>query len=121
MRGACPSLDVVDAVIACPERPVRRAFARNRHADPVQRSRPVDDPDAFVRADLASRPHPRLGRARALPGDVIETFLIRQELAVSGQIPLSFRRGTWAHRNPEPRVQAAGWWLWLTPGNAMPC
>ncbi|MEV5999469.1 hypothetical protein AB0M25_09255 [Streptomyces griseomycini] len=124
--------DVVDAVIAHPERSVRRAFARNRHADPAQRSRLVDDPDAFVRADLASGPHPRPGRVRALPEDVIETFLtrqddgdhpqpvtadeIRQELAVSGQIPTSFRRGMRAHQNPELRVQAAGWWLWLTPG-----
>ncbi|MEU6217025.1 hypothetical protein ABZ845_05800 [Streptomyces sp. NPDC047022] len=124
--------DVVDAVIAHPERSVRRAFARNRYATPAQRSRLVDDPDAFVRADLAGGPRPRLGRVEALPDDIIEILLtrqdnadhdqpvtadeIRQELAFSGQIPMSFHRGMWAHKNPELRVQGAGWWLWLTPG-----
>lgn len=123
--------DVVDAVIVHPERSVRRALARNRYATPAQRSRLLDDPDAFVRADLASGPHPRLGRVEALPDDVIATLLtrqddpdhgqlvtadeIRQELAFSGQIPMSFHREMWAHTNPELRVQGAGWWLWLTP------
>lgn len=124
--------DVVDAVIAHPERTVRRAFARNHYATPAQRSRLLDNPDAFVRADLASGPRPRLGRVQALPDDVIETLLTRQddpdhdhsvttdeisqELAFSGQIPMSFYREMWAHKNPELRVQGAGWWLWLTPG-----
>ncbi|MGW2638726.1 hypothetical protein [Streptomyces sp. NPDC001348] len=123
--------DVVDAVIAHPERSVRRAFARNRHVGPEQRSRLLDDPDAFVRADLASGPRPRLGPVEALPDDVIETLLtsqddpardqpvtaaeISQELAFSGQIPMSFHRGMWAHKNPRLRVQGAGPWHWLTP------
>ncbi|KES05432.1 hypothetical protein BU52_19515 [Streptomyces toyocaensis] len=122
--------DVVDAVIAHPEQSVRRAFARNRYATPAQRSRLLDDPNALVRADLASGPHPRLGRVAALPDDVIETLLTRQdtsdhgqlvaadeisqELAFSGQIPMSFYREMWAHKNPEPRKQGASWWLWLT-------
>jgi hypothetical protein len=124
--------DVVDAVIVHPERSVRRSFARNHYATPAQRSRLLDDPDAFVRADLASGPHPWLGRVEALPDDVIETLLtrkdvpgqdqsatadeIRQDLAFSRQIPMSFYREMWTHKNPELRVQAAGWWLWLTPG-----
>jgi hypothetical protein len=124
--------DVIDAVIAHPERSVRRAFARNRHATPAQRSRLVDDPDALVRADFASGPHPRLERVEALPDDIIEALLTRQanndhdqpvtadeisqELVFSGQIPMSFYRGMWAHKNPELRVQGAGRWLWLTPG-----
>ncbi|MFF3331088.1 hypothetical protein ACFYWX_16215 [Streptomyces sp. NPDC002888] len=124
--------DVIDAVIGHPERSVRRAFARNPYAAPAQRSRLVDDPDAFVRADLASGPRLRTGRVEALPDDVIETLLtrqddpdhaqpvtadeIRQELAFSGQIPMSFYREMPAHKNPELRVQGAGSWLWLTPG-----
>ncbi|MER5971258.1 hypothetical protein ABT112_16225 [Streptomyces sp. NPDC002055] len=122
--------DVVDAVIGHPARAVRRAFARNRHATSVQRGRLVEDPDGFVRADLASGPRPRLGRVEALPADVIETLLtgqddadhdqlvtaaeVAQELVVSGQIPMSFYREMWAHKNPELRAQAAGAWLWLT-------
>ncbi|MFF3765122.1 hypothetical protein ACFYYR_13690 [Streptomyces sp. NPDC001922] len=124
--------DVVDAVIGHPARAVRRAFARNRHATSAQRGRLVGDPDGFVRADLAAGPRPRLGRVEALPADVIETLLtgqdddghdqlvtapeVAQELAFSGQIPMSFHREMWAHRNPVLRVQAAGGWLWLTPG-----
>jgi hypothetical protein len=124
--------DVVDAVVTHPERTVRRGFARNRHAAPEQRGRLVNDPDALVRATLASGPRPRLGRTEALPDDVLETLLtaqddtsqdqlltadeIRQELAFSGQIPQSFRRRMLDHPNPELRSQAAGLWLWLTPG-----
>lgn len=123
--------EVVDAVVTHPERAVRRGFARNRWATPVQRSRLLDDPDALVRADLASGPRPRFGRVEALPDGVIEILLtrqdepdqgqlltadeIRQELVVSGQIPMSFYREMWAHKNPELRVQAAERWLWLAP------
>ncbi|MFJ9846792.1 hypothetical protein ACIRYZ_41450 [Kitasatospora sp. NPDC101155] len=59
--------EVVEAVLAHPERPVRGAFARNRHAAPAQRGRLVDDPDSFVRAALAAGPRPRLGVAEPLP------------------------------------------------------
>ncbi|GGL91739.1 hypothetical protein GCM10010129_39390 [Streptomyces fumigatiscleroticus] len=109
--------DVVEAVIAHPEREVRRAFARNRHAAPSQRGRLVHDPDASVRDALASGPRPRLGRATALPDDVLETLLtaqddgghdqlvtaneIRQELAFSGQIPPSFHRRMLKHETPD--------------------
>lgn len=123
--------EVVEAVIAHPESAVRRGFARNRHAAPEQRGRLVHDADCLVRADLAGGPRPRLGRAEALPDDVVETLLtaqgggpeqllsadeIRQELEFSQQIPQSFRRRALTHQNPELRAQAAGLWLWLTPG-----
>jgi hypothetical protein len=124
--------DVVEAVIAHPRREVRRRFARNRHVPPTQRGPLVDDPDSLVRADLASGPRPRLGREKPLPDDVLETLLtarddpdhdgvlttdeIRQELAFSGQIPQSFRRGMLTHDNPALRAQSAGLWVWLTPG-----
>jgi len=124
--------DVVEAVVAHPDRAVRRAFARNRHMAPEQRGRLVNDSDPAVRAALAAGPRPRLGRAAALPDDVLETLLtvqdddsegqlltadeIRQELVLSGQISQSFRRRMPTHRNPQLRAQAAGLWLWLTPG-----
>ncbi|GAA2470882.1 hypothetical protein GCM10010406_03080 [Streptomyces thermolineatus] len=124
--------DVVEAVIAHPERSVCSSFARNRHAAPEQRGRLAGDPDALVRAALASGPRPRPGRAEALPDEVLEELLtaqddssedqlvtadeIRQELEFSGQIPQSFRRRMLDHPHPELRSRAAGLWLWLTPG-----
>jgi Leucine rich repeat variant len=123
--------DVVAAVLAHPERVVRASFARNRYADPAQRGRLVNDPDALVRAALAGGPRPRLGPPRPLPDDVLEQLLtghdepgrsrvvaadeIKQELESSGQIPQSFRRSMPGHQNPALRVQATGLWLWLTP------
>ncbi len=123
--------DVVEAVVAHPERTVRRSFARNRHAAVEQRGRLVRDPDALVRAGVASGPRPRLGRVRALSDDVLETLLtaddndlgqlltaneIRQELEFSGQISQAFRHRMPDHPNPALRAQAASLWLWLTAG-----
>ncbi|MFJ5290799.1 hypothetical protein [Streptomyces sp. NPDC088348] len=123
--------DVIEAVIAHPDRAVRRGFARNRHTAPEQRGRLVTDSDAFVRADLASGPRPRLGRTDPLPDDVVEALLtarsedsqgqfltpdeIKMELEFSGQISRSFRRGMLDHPNSELRIQGVGLWLWLTP------
>ncbi|MFJ9774389.1 hypothetical protein ACIRVF_24660 [Kitasatospora sp. NPDC101157] len=123
--------EVVEAVLVHPERAVRRAFTRNRYAAPAQRGRLVGDPDSLVRAGLAAGPRPRLEVAEPLPDDVLETLLtarnddwseqrltadeIKQELASSGQIPQSFRRGMLRHPNPELRAQATSLWLWLTP------
>ncbi|MER7756298.1 hypothetical protein [Kitasatospora sp. NPDC097643] len=129
-RGLPP--EVVAAVVAHPEPAVRRAFARNRHVAPAQRGRLVHDPDARVRAALASGPRPRSARAEPLPDGVLETLLtartadydgeqlltageIRQELHFSGQIPRSFWRRLPDHPNPELRAEARGLWLWLTP------
>ncbi|GGX41596.1 hypothetical protein [Streptomyces fructofermentans] len=129
---ALPSA-VVDAVIAHPEPALRRAFARSHYATAAQRSPLVDDPDAFVLSDLASGPQPRRERVEPLPDDVVETLLTRQDdpaggrpfataddirhdLVYSRQISVSYHRAMPAHRNPGLRVQAAGRWLWLTPG-----
>ncbi|MFI9365231.1 hypothetical protein ACIG5E_29895 [Kitasatospora sp. NPDC053057] len=130
-RGRRLPAEVVEAVLAHPERAVRRAFARSRYAAPAQRGRLVGDPDSLVRATLAAGPRPRLGVADTLPDDVLETLLtarnddwqeqrltadeIKQELASSGQIPQSFRRGMVRHPNPELRAQATSLWLWLNP------
>lgn len=122
--------DVVEAVIAHPERAIRRRFARNRHVATEQRGRLVGDVEPLVRSALASGPRPRLGRVRALPDDIIEHLLtvqdddsrgqlltadeIRQELVVSGQISPAFRRRALDHPVAELRYQATGLWLWLT-------
>ncbi|MFJ8017503.1 hypothetical protein [Streptomyces sp. NPDC096339] len=123
---------VVEAVLAHPERPVRRAFARNPHADPAQRGRLARDPDSLVRTTLAGGPRVRTGRIRPLPDDVLEVLLtaqddpdgdgvvtadeIRQDLEFSRQIPLSFRRRLPEHPDPALRVHGTGPWDWLTPG-----
>ncbi|MFJ4185057.1 hypothetical protein [Kitasatospora sp. NPDC089509] len=123
--------DVIEAALSHPERAVRRAVARNRYVAPEQRGRLVDDPDAFVRAALASGPRPRLDVVEALPDDVLEALLtardddrpgqllnayeIRQELEFSRQIPASFRQGMIDHPHPDLRAQATGLWLSLTP------
>ncbi|GAA1948986.1 hypothetical protein [Kitasatospora viridis] len=120
--------DLVEAVLAHPERAVRQAFARNRFAEPAQRGRLVNDPDAFVRASLAGGPSPRLGRGTPLPDDVLETLLtapdqpglltaneIAQELSFSSQIPAAFRHRALTHPNPGLRRWASTLWTWLTP------
>ncbi|MFD5770714.1 hypothetical protein ACFWIN_33470 [Streptomyces sp. NPDC127049] len=119
--------DLVDAVVAHPERAVRRAFARNPHVDPAQRGRLASDPADLVRASLASGPRPRPRRPRPLPDGVIETLLtaeeagedgmltadeIAGELISSRQIPLSYWRGLSEHPHPRLRVMGvnnAGW------------
>ncbi|MFF2774133.1 hypothetical protein ACFVU3_04420 [Streptomyces sp. NPDC058052] len=113
--------DVVDAVVAHPDRAVRRAFAGNPHAEPAQRGRLVDDPSSLVRADLATGPRPRPRRPRPLPDAVLEALLtaegvaedgmltaaeIAGQLPFSGQIPLSFWRGL--HEHPHPALRAMG-------------
>jgi hypothetical protein len=125
-------VEVIEAVIAHPERAVRAGFARNRHVDPAQRGRLVEDPDSFVRAALAGGPRGAVTRPRPLPDDVLERLMtgqdapgpgftvtaaeIAQELEASGQIPQSFRRAMPTHHNSRLRAQAAGLWLFLTPG-----
>ncbi|WBP92123.1 hypothetical protein [Kitasatospora cathayae] len=120
---ALPS-DVVEAVLKHPERAVRRAFARNRYADPGQRGRLVDDADSLVRAALAAGRRPHLGWTEVLPDAVLEALLtarddeggqvltaaeIRQELEFSRQIPQSIPPGEMVHHpNPELRAQATG-------------
>ncbi|MFD8634749.1 hypothetical protein [Streptomyces sp. NPDC059533] len=122
---------VVDAVLAHPERAVRRAFARNPHADPAQRGRLVHDRDSLVRGTLAGGPRLRSGRIRPLPDEVIEALLTAQndpalnthvtaneicwELEASRQIPLPFRRRLPEHADPALRVYATYSWGVLTP------
>ncbi|MFE1416248.1 hypothetical protein ACFW6F_36445 [Streptomyces sp. NPDC058746] len=122
---------VVEAVLAHPERSVRRAFAQNPHADPAQRGRLAHDPHTLVRAWLAGGPRPRTGRVRPLPDAALEVLLaaqddpdgdfhitaneIRQELESSGQIPMPFRRRLPEHRDPALRAYATYSWESLAP------
>ncbi|MFE0463386.1 hypothetical protein ACFW1A_29455 [Kitasatospora sp. NPDC058965] len=123
--------EVVEAVLAHPAQPVRRAFARNRFATPAQRGRLVDDPDDLVRVALVQGPRPKVGPPEPLPDEVLERLLtvrddelpnelltadeIRQELAFSGQTPQSFNRRLPTHPDPDLRAQGADLWLRLTP------
>ncbi|MFD4371987.1 hypothetical protein [Streptomyces sp. NPDC058486] len=110
--------DVVDAVVAHPDRAVRRLFAHNPHVAPAQRGRLVRDPSGLVRAGLAGGPRPKPRRARPLPDAVLEALLTAEEagednmvtaaevvgeLVSSRQIPLSFWRGLHDHPRPELR------------------
>ncbi|MEU8920443.1 hypothetical protein AB0D10_05815 [Kitasatospora sp. NPDC048545] len=129
-EGRALPAEVVEAVLAHPDRAVRGAFARNRYVPPEQRGRLVDDPDALVRARLAGGPRPRFGTVEALPHDVLETLMtardgehpdglltaaeIASELDFSQQIPNEFHRRMLHHPNPGLRAKAAGQWLWLT-------
>jgi hypothetical protein len=123
--------EIVEAILAHPERGVRGGFALNRHVDPAHRGQLMEDRDPFVRRALASGPPAHLGRPRPLPHEVIECLLtardpdgqavaisaaeIREELAGSGQIPQSFRRAAPTHQHPTIRAFAVGMWLFLAP------
>ncbi|WP_329385323.1 hypothetical protein OG625_25270 [Streptomyces sp. NBC_01351] len=123
---------VVEAVLAHPEHTVRRAFARNPHADPAQRGRLVHDPDGRVRGTLAGGPRRTHHRIRPLPDEVLETLLtavdgpgdndwltageIAQELESSRQIPLSFRLRLPEHPHPVLRARGTDQWKHLTTG-----
>ncbi|MFJ8627877.1 hypothetical protein ACIRD3_34270 [Kitasatospora sp. NPDC093550] len=125
--------EVVEAVLAHPDRAVRRHFARNRYAAPEERGRLARDPQAMVRAALAGGPRPLWpGAVAPLPDAALEALLtardedfpdgqllttaeVASELAGSGQIPPAFRRRMATHPDPELRRQAGPPWIWLTP------
>ncbi|GGS31309.1 hypothetical protein Snoj_35490 [Streptomyces nojiriensis] len=122
--------EVMDAAVAHPDAKVRRSFARNPHVPAAQRARLAEDPHCFVRAQVASGPHPRPRRPRPLPDEALIFLLtaeeggdsklltaneIAQELVFSYQIPASFRRRMQRHAHPALRIFAAQPWSWLTP------
>ncbi|MEU3775166.1 hypothetical protein AB0F11_18510 [Streptomyces sp. NPDC032472] len=124
--------EVVDAIVAHPDRKVRRVFARNPHVDPARLRPLVHDPSAIVRAWLASGPRPAPRKVRPLPDDMVEALLTEQdeaghdgmltaseiagELLSSRQIAPSFSRRWHAHEHPALRKLAPGWsWQALGP------
>lgn len=121
--------EVVAAVLAHPDRVVRRAFARNGHVDPADRGRLALDPDDWVRISLACGPRPRPAQLRPLPDDALERLLLQdcvhgnsvlragefcEELFFSQQVPQDFLRGLLNHPNPALRRHSARAWRWLT-------
>ena len=127
---------VIEAVLAHPERAVRANLARNRYVDPEYRGRLAEDPDPLVRRALASGPPPHTGRPKPLPDATIVRLLtahdpkdqtvavtareIREELEYTDQIPQSFRRTALTHSDPLVRAFAVGMWLFLTPAQRAP-
>lgn len=134
-RALCRERDlpreVIEAVLAHPERRVRANFARNGRVEPAYRGRLAEDPEPLVRFALAGGPSPNAGPPRPLPDEAIERLLtardpegqkpmvtaneIREELVGSGQISHEFRRAALTHAHPALRALAAGSWLFLTP------
>lgn len=121
--------EVVAAVLRHPDRAVRRAFARNDHADPADRGLLASDSDEWVRISLASGPRPRPAQPRPLPDDVLERLLLQDgvhgnpvllaeefctELFFSQQVPQDFLRGLLNHPNPALRRHSPRVWHWLT-------
>ncbi|MFD7781913.1 hypothetical protein ACFV4Q_02180 [Streptomyces nojiriensis] len=122
--------EVMDAAVAHPDAKVRRSFARNPHVPASQRARLVDDPHSFVRARVASGPHPRPRQPQPLPDEALVFLLtaedggesglltaveITQELVSSYQIPASFRLRMLGHEHPALRIFASHPWSRLTP------
>ena len=115
--------ELVEAVLAHPARAVRGEFARNAYADPADRGRLVNDPDAMVRIRLISGPRGRRPiPSEPLPDAVLETLLLQdclhgneiltsqecyQEFVFSRQMSRRFLRGLVHHENPVMRMHAA--------------
>ncbi|MEU8075577.1 hypothetical protein AB0B31_09000 [Catellatospora citrea] len=70
-------VEVVDAVLAHPDRAVRRRISRNPHLAPAQRARLIDDPDPMTAAALMNEPRrwPAGTAPRPLPDEVVRRLL----------------------------------------------
>ncbi|MFE7099813.1 hypothetical protein [Streptomyces erythrochromogenes] len=121
--------EVVDALLAHPDRRVRRSVARNPHVSPAHRGRLAEDPDVVVRSGVVFGPRPRPRQPSPLPDDVLVTLLTAeypgepqlltvgetaQELIASHQMPPSFQYRMRVHENPVLRGLATGVWHRLT-------
>ncbi|MFI8183550.1 hypothetical protein ACIF70_23935 [Actinacidiphila glaucinigra] len=105
---------VVDAVVAHPDRYTRSFFARNPHADPVQRARLLDDPEWFVRAHLADAPRMPGGvRPRPLPDRAVVHMLLTYEQEILGtlyrQASAGLMESMRTHPEPKVRRMAVAW------------
>ncbi|MEV0457651.1 hypothetical protein [Catellatospora methionotrophica] len=111
---------VLDAVLAHPDRLVRRRIARNPHLDPAQRARLLDDPDPKialavvvqpVRWSTGTEPRPLpddvVRRLLADPGPMLTVEELLYELA-STQPGATAVEIAATHAQPEARAAACG-------------
>ncbi|WP_035842192.1 hypothetical protein [Kitasatospora azatica] len=114
-RGGLPA-EVVEAILAHPEREVRAAFAESWTADPAQRARLLDDPSGKLSLLLAMGPMPYRTRVEPLPDWAYQRLLthpremVRHETVASPSIPAHVLAGLADH--PDPVFRRASCLAW---------
>ncbi|MFI6401420.1 hypothetical protein [Streptomyces sp. NPDC050548] len=108
--------EVVDAILAYPDRRLRQDFADSAAADPAQRARLIDDPDPKVLLALAIGPSPYRGRVEPLPDWAYERLLkhpderIRHETVQWSTVPAHVLAGLADH--PDSVLRGASCRAW---------
>lgn len=113
-------VEVVDAILADPDRSLRMDFATSENADPAQRGRLLDDPSPRVILVLAVGPTPYRKRVEPLPDGAYERLLahpdgrIRCETVTSHAVPAHLLAGLADHADGPLRKAACRAWDTLT-------